>query len=292
MNLILVVYSTLLIQLGSSDWFDDLVENFSNLWDGDGRPDTVAQRVDTVATEFEHFTTRGGQQQLMEDGIEDFGEWSDGEDGAHNNPSNNPFDNNNDNDGGDLGGDLGGELGGELGAGGAAAAIALPETKYGNRMKCYPVVGRTPVKVKKGQLMKQLYQWGEEYSIQIDIKVKSWINSWGSIFRFTSIDGNCCKIGQRIPLLGTQEDGLLQIFTEFGGNFRLELGKFQKDKWYHLLIYQRNHHFSVYVDNVRKVLVRNDNPKKFYNVNVFASDKYHDNANVEIKNFHACEIWK
>ena len=62
--------------------------------------------------------------------------------------------------------------------------------------------------------------WGPEFEMQVEIKINSWIDSWGSIFTFKAIDGNVGEIGQRIP----------GIWTEAGTNDSLYLSTHINDK--------------------------------------------------------------
>jgi len=52
---------------------------------------------------------------------------------------------------------------------------------------------------------------------------------------------------------------------------------------------QDNYYFEVKVDGERVLHVKNDNPRTFENVKVYAGDKYHQNANAEIRTFEACQ---
>ena len=94
---------------------------------------------------------------------------------------------------------------------------------------------------------------------------------------------------QNSILLGTTNEERLQLFTEFGRGFKNELGTFKKDKWYRLKISQRENYFDVHVDGIQKIHVKNNNRREeFKKVNIYAGDEYHDEANVEIRNFYVC----
>ena len=101
--------------------------------------------------------------------------------------------------------------------------------------------------------------WGPEFEVRFDLKVNSWPSDWGSIFRFSSLTGDCieggCKIGQRIPAMWTQRGTKDQLYIstniDSNGNraFNNELGKFQPGVWYSFVISQKK-------DSVRFALTR------------------------------------
>ena len=51
-----------------------------------------------------------------------------------------------------------------------------------------------------------------------------------------------------------------------------------------------SYYFDVAINGVTKVHIRNDNPRTFTNVEVYAGGKNHASANAEIRNFQACQI--
>ena len=108
-----------------------------------------------------------------------------------------------------------------------------------------PLIGSTPQKIKKGkQLEKTLPTWGPDYEISFDIKIHSWINSWGSILRFAAIDGNYGKMGQRYPSLWTKyrtKDRIhLATIIDDNPNYSNDkLGAFKRNKWYNFVISQQ-----------------------------------------------------
>ena len=88
--------------------------------------------------------------------------------------------------------------------------------------------------------------WGPEFEMQVEIKINSWIDSWGSIFTFKAIDGNVGEIGQRIPGIwtkaGTNDSLYLSTHINDNGNyFQLseEIGKFETNFWYTFFISQK-----------------------------------------------------
>ena len=48
--------------------------------------------------------------------------------------------------------------------------------------------------------------------------------------------------------------------------------------------------FDVTINGIRKVHIKNNSPRQFTNVEVYAGDKYYHPAGAELKNFHACQI--
>ena len=91
--------------------------------------------------------------------------------------------------------------------------------------------------------------WGPEYEIKLNLKINSWISSWGSILRFTAdpAEGNCCNLGQRIPALwtrnGTTDQLHLVTDIDSNGNYEVNnpnmMGLFQPGRWYELVISQK-----------------------------------------------------
>jgi len=160
------------------------------------------------------------------------------------------------------------------------------------------------MKPQKNRVLEVLPEWGPEYEISLDLKINIFIHgSHQSIFRFLASEvetGNWFRIGQRTPGLWTEKysTGNLHLSTNIDSNynqyFNRELGKFKPNQWYHLDISQKKegqngYFFEVKVDGVRKVHMKNDNPKQFKDVKVYAG--YGSNvANAEIRNFVACQL--
>ena len=100
-----------------------------------------------------------------------------------------------------------------------------------------------PWNLTRDTIIKVIPILGPEYKIEIEIRIRDFSGSWPNIFRFSAIDGNCCKIGQRIPALFIRTEGILYLATNIGNNgdrvFHDVLGKFEADKWYKLTILQK-----------------------------------------------------
>ena len=39
---------------------------------------------------------------------------------------------------------------------------------------------------------------------------------WAELLRFTTTDGNCCEIGDKIPAIFTKREGVINIGTQIG----------------------------------------------------------------------------
>jgi len=169
---------------------------------------------------------------------------------------------------------------------------------------CDNIVGSSPLVVKKNNVLrsgsKALPVWGPEFEVRFELKVNSWSSDWGSIFRFSSLTGDeGGKIGQRIPAMWTRAGTTDQLYiaTNIDSNgdrvFYNELGKFQPGTWYSFVISQRkdsngHFYFDVAISGVRLVHIKNNTPRQFENVEVYAGDKYYHPADAELRYFQAC----
>ena len=125
--------------------------------------------------------------------------------------------------------------------------------------QCYSLGGNAPLVVKRNQLSNEgivLPVWGPEYEVKFDLKINSWINADGSIFRFSSLSENCCEFGQRVPAMwtkaGTQDKLLIATNIDSNGNrwFVNELGQFQKGTWYSFVISQKKETVGDFLNNL------------------------------------------
>ena len=41
---------------------------------------------------------------------------------------------------------------------------------------------------------------------------------WAELLRFTTTDGNCCEIGDKLPAIFTKREGVINIGTQIGDN--------------------------------------------------------------------------
>ena len=70
----------------------------------------------------------------------------------------------------------------------------------------------------------------------MEVFVNSWIQEWGSILRFTTDDGDCCEIGQRIPVVLSKKEApnTLYITTAIGtnGDAAFDVTDIPTKKWF------------------------------------------------------------
>ena len=136
-------------------------------------------------------------------------------------------------------------------------------------------MGAAPQNVQRGNLLfDSIPVWGPEFYIEVEIKINSWISDWGSIFRFTATDGNCCNIGDRIPNLKTKKgtNDKLYLSTQIndkGDNiFSDDLGTFESDVWYKFNISQKKDEVCVTVNcNLTKFEI-NSNLLRLMDINL------------------------
>ena len=107
------------------------------------------------------------------------------------------------------------------------------------------LIGSTPQKIKKGnQLEKILPVWGPDFELSFDIKIDSWIKNWGSILRFSAIEGNLGQMGQRYPSLWTKyktkdKIHLATIIDDKPNYSNFNLDTFKPHTWYNFVISQQ-----------------------------------------------------
>ena len=98
--------------------------------------------------------------------------------------------------------------------------------------------------VRKNNLIGTAEHWGPEFKITVDIKINSFLKQSTKvleIFRFASVEGNCCEIGQRLPALFSWfQNNTFHLTTNIGteGNTWFDLPGFQEKKWYNFKIVQ------------------------------------------------------
>ena len=98
--------------------------------------------------------------------------------------------------------------------------------------------------VRKNNLIGTAEHWGPEFKITVDIKINSFLKQSTKvleIFRFASVEGNCCEIGQRLPALFSWfKNNTFHLTTNIGteGNTWFDLPGFQEKKWYNFKIVQ------------------------------------------------------
>ena len=97
--------------------------------------------------------------------------------------------------------------------------------------------------VRRNNLIGSIEHWGPDFEIDVEVKVNSFSKSEGilEIFRFASVEGNCCEIGQRLPALFSWfQNNTFHLTTNIGteGNTWFDLPGFQEKKWYNFKIVQ------------------------------------------------------
>merc|ERR1712107_21238 len=83
--------------------------------------------------------------------------------------------------------------------------------------QCYSLGGNASLVVKRNQTLnggRVLPILGPEYEVKFELKINSWINDWGSVFRFSAISGDCCYIGQRALAMWTRQGTQDQLHLE------------------------------------------------------------------------------
>ena len=118
-----------------------------------------------------------------------------------------------------------------------------------NVLDCNVLIGGVSISPTKSNLLKipqvlPLKKWGPEYEISVDIKINSWINNYGSIFRFTSKDGDYGSFGNRSPGLWTKQgtSDTLYVNTDINSKAHADysIDKIETGKWFNLQISQKN----------------------------------------------------
>ena len=116
--------------------------------------------------------------------------------------------------------------------------------------------GNAPLVVRNNQSLyggRVLPVWGPEYEVKFDLKINSWSDNWGLIFRFSAaFSENFDEIGQRIPAMwtkaGSQDQLALATNINSNGNrwFENELGSFENGSWYRFVISQKNESVGIF----------------------------------------------
>ena len=152
-----------------------------------------------------------------------------------------------------------------------------------------------PVKIEKGKLQSTIQNFGPEYSVSFEFKIKSWrSNIWGSIIRVTSKAGNCCQHGQRYLALWTKRGSSDTImFTASVGTrgaYNVYHDPFKVNKWYRVVLSQKPIDgllfYEVYVDDFLVASIPNTSPMDPQEVKIYVGDKYHTAANGEVRNLY------
>ena len=97
----------------------------------------------------------------------------------------------------------------------------------------------------QNNLLSTLPTWGPTFRISLDLYINSFNGpnlkngKLAELLRFTSREGNCCVIGDRIPAVFTNKRGFIQVATQIGtqGN-KWRNVKLNKKTWHRLDILQ------------------------------------------------------
>ena len=90
--------------------------------------------------------------------------------------------------------------------------------------------------------------WGPAFRVEFALYINSFDGpslkngKFAELIRFTSRDGNCCAVGNRIPAIFTDRGGFIQVATQIGtqGN-KWRNVKLDEKIWYTLELIQSNH---------------------------------------------------
>ena len=93
--------------------------------------------------------------------------------------------------------------------------------------------------------------WGPAFRVEFALYINSFDGpnlkngKFAELIRFSSRDGNCCAVGNRIPAIFTDRGGFLQVATQIGTNGnKWKNVKLNEKIWYSLELIQSNndHH--------------------------------------------------
>ena len=101
------------------------------------------------------------------------------------------------------------------------------------------------LEIRDNNLLRTIPALGPDYKISLEVSVNSFTvpnmqaGNYADILHFTSTDGNCCKVGGRIPSIFTRKDNKIHVCTQIGnnGNYHKNFD-FVKEKWIKLEIQQ------------------------------------------------------
>ena len=99
--------------------------------------------------------------------------------------------------------------------------------------------------INQNNLLSTLPIWGPSFRISLDLYINSFDGPnlkngmLAELLRFTSRDGNCCAVGDRIPAVFTDKRGFIQVATQLGnaGN-KWRNVKLSQKTWHRLDILQ------------------------------------------------------
>ena len=100
--------------------------------------------------------------------------------------------------------------------------------------------------VKKNNEIGAIASWGPLFRVSFDLKINKLGSNWGSILIFKANDGDCCSVGDRIPMIMVNNNGHIAIASAVSGNGNYYFyHKVQLNKWYKIVIEQKTIHGKV-----------------------------------------------
>ena len=127
----------------------------------------------------------------------------------------------------------------------------------------------------QNNLLSTLPTWGPSFRISLDLYINSFHGpnlkngKFAELLRFTSRDGNCCAVGDRIPAVFTDKRGFIQVATQIGtqGN-KWRNVKLSQKTWHRLDILQYTWNnkvdFTIIIDHLFFCVFRSDRISSFY----------------------------
>ena len=77
--------------------------------------------------------------------------------------------------------------------------------------------------VSQDNLLATLPSWGPAFRVSLDLYIHSFDEDnfmgdagWAELLRFTTTDGQCCEIGDKLPAIMTKKEGVINIGTQLG----------------------------------------------------------------------------
>jgi len=152
--------------------------------------------------------------------------------------------------------------------------------------KCFP-----SEPISRNKELASLEYWGPEYKVSFDLTIKSYPTSsdWAGILRLTT-GGDCCDIGDRIPLFKLFRDNQLVILNAVNdqGNHQSRFN-LNTNQEYAIELSQTKEsdnqfHYRIMIDGEERLNIVNNKPRTFTNVKVSSIDNWINPADAEYNN--------